>query len=159
MLRDVDGIGAEPWRSEEPDLAWAIEGARVLADEIAALDRTHSVVVVSFDDEVLAAFRGFAPDVATSPGLDSLVAWYAGQEPTLFAAQDVVFQAPPFFEGIEVLTAETVERARADGFGVWVWMDDTATQENAEFYRTLLDRGVDGLLVSRPETAVEVVRG
>ena len=45
------------------------------------------------------------------------------------------------------------------GFAVWVWMDDTSTQENEEFYIAMLDRGVDGLLVSRPSVAVDVVSG
>jgi glycerophosphoryl diester phosphodiesterase len=36
-------------------------------------------------------------------------------------------------------------------------MDDTATQENTAFYQVLLDRGVDGLLVSRPAVATALV--
>jgi glycerophosphoryl diester phosphodiesterase len=141
----------------EDDLAFAIEGARVLAAEIAELGRTDSVVVVSFSDEVLAAFRELAPDVATSPGLDTLVAWYAGAD-VQFAPQDVVFQVPPEYEGVEVLVAETIERARSDGFGVWVWMNDADTQENADFYAELAARGVDGLIVSRPAEAVARLR-
>jgi glycerophosphoryl diester phosphodiesterase len=154
---DVE-IKIQPGADGEPDLARAVDTARVLAEEIDALDRTDSVLVVSFDDEVMAAFRGFAPEVATSPGLDTLVAWYGGADPE-FAPQDVVFQAPPFYEGIEVLTAETIERIHADGFEVWVWMDDTATQETAEFYRALVDRGADGLIVSWPAVAVEALGG
>jgi hypothetical protein len=107
---------------------------------------------VSFADEALAAFRTFSPDVATSPGTDTLTAWYAGAEHE-FAPQDVVFQAPPFFDGLEVLTAETVDRARADGFGIWAWMDDSA-QETAEFYRELIARGIDGIIASRNSEAV-----
>jgi glycerophosphoryl diester phosphodiesterase len=140
----------------DPDLAWAIEGAQVLADEIAELGRTDSVIVVSFDVDVLAAFRQFAPDVATSPGLATLVDWYVGQ-PIDFAPTDVVFQVPPVYEGVEVLTPDVVARAQAEGFEVWVWMDDTDRQENAEFFADLLGRGVDGLLVARPSVAIEVV--
>jgi glycerophosphoryl diester phosphodiesterase len=128
----------------------------VLADEIAALGRTESVIVVSFDATVIAAFHAAAPDVATSPALDTLVAWYTGA-PVEFAPTDVVFQVPPFYQGVEVLTPDVVARAQAEGFDVWVWMDDTATQEEADFYRMLLDRGVDGLLVSRPTVAIEGV--
>jgi hypothetical protein len=36
-------------------------------------------------------------------------------------------------------------------------MDDTATQETADFYQVLLDRNVDGLLVSRPAVATELL--
>ena len=140
----------------EPDLDQAFETARVLADEIERLDRTDSVIVVSFDDRVIEMFRTMAPEVATSPGLDILVAWYTGAE-VEFAVQDVVFQVPPVFEGIEVLTADTVQRAHDDGFDVWAWMS-SGDQENAEFYRELTDRGVDGLIVARPAEAVSVAR-
>lgn len=139
----------------EPDLARATRAAQVLADEIERLGRVESVIVVSFDDRVIEAFRGFAPSVATSPGLDTLVAWYAGA-PVEFAPQDVVFQVPPVFEGIEVLTAETVDRARADGFAVWAWMS-AGEQETAEYYAELIARGVDGLIVARPAVAVAAV--
>jgi glycerophosphoryl diester phosphodiesterase len=141
----------------EDDLAFAIEGAQVLADEIADLGRTDSTIVVSFSTDVLDAFRSFAPDVATSPGLTTLVDWYLGA-PVEFAPSDVVFQVPPVYEGVEVLTADVVARAQAEGYAVWVWMDDTSTQETAEFYADLLSRGVDGLLVSRPTIAVDLLR-
>jgi len=142
----------------QPDLAWAQEGAEALAAEITALGREESVIVVSFDDDVLTAFRAAAPTVATSPGLDTLISWYGGAQVD-FAPSDLVFQVPPFYAGVEVLTAPVIARAQADGFAVWVWMDDTSTQENEEFYIAMLDRGVDGLLVSRPSVAVDVVSG
>ncbi len=138
-----------------PDLAWAIEGARVLADEITALGRKDSVIVVSFDVDVLVAFRQFAPDVATSPGLQTLVSWYLGQ-PVEFAPTDVAFQVPPVYAGVEVLTPDVLARARAEGFTVWVWMNDSS-QENATFFADLLDRGIDGLLVARPSVALDVI--
>ncbi|MEI6539779.1 MAG: glycerophosphodiester phosphodiesterase family protein, partial [Planctomycetota bacterium] len=143
--------------SGEPDLPWAIEAAGVLAAEIAALGRTDSVIVVSFDVDALAAFRRRAPEDATSPGLATLVDWYVGQ-PVTFAPTDVVFQVPPVYEGVEVLTPDVVARAKAEGFAVWAWMDDT-DQENATFFADLLDRGVDGLLVARPSVALEVLAG
>jgi glycerophosphoryl diester phosphodiesterase len=140
----------------QPDLAWAYEGAKELAAEIDELGRTDSVIVVSFDTSVLDAFRAVAPDVVTSPGLDTLVTWYTGGEVT-FPASDKVFQVPPFYGGVEVLTADVVARAQAEGFAVWVWMDDTTAQENADFYQVLLDRNVDGLLVSRPAVATALL--
>ena len=62
----------------ENDIAYAIEAARVLAAAIEELDRTDSVIVTSFSSDVMIAFRGFAPEVATSPGEDEMVAWYLG---------------------------------------------------------------------------------
>lgn len=142
----------------EPDLDRARRTAELLAAEITALGREDSVIVVSFDVEVIAAFRAAAPGVATSPALNTLVAWYVG-EPVEFAPTDVVFQVPPVYGGVEVLTPDVVSRAQADGFEVWAWMDDTSTQENAEFYADLVGRGIDGLLVSRPVVAIDVVAG
>jgi glycerophosphoryl diester phosphodiesterase len=141
----------------EDDLDAAIEGARVLAAEIEELGRSDSVVVVSFDADVIAAFRSFAPEVATSPALATLVDWYVGA-PVEFAPTDVAFQVPPVYEGVEVLTPDVIAEAQTEGFAVWVWMDDTSTQEQVDFYQELLDRGVDGLLVSRPSLAVPLVQ-
>ena len=104
-----------------------------------------------------AAFRDAAPGVATSPGLATLVDWYAGAD-VAFAPTDVVMQVPPVYSGVEVLTPDVIERAHADGFEIWVWMDDAATQENAAYYTDLLGRAVDGLLVSKPALAVDVGR-
>ncbi|MFZ9628039.1 MAG: glycerophosphodiester phosphodiesterase family protein [Ilumatobacteraceae bacterium] len=140
----------------QPDVAWAIEGAHELAAELDELGRTGSAVVVSFDADVIAAFHEAAPTVATSPGLSTLVDWYAGAD-VAFAPTDVVMQVPPVYGGVEVLTPDVIARAHADGFAVWVWMDDTTTEENAAFYADLLGRGIDGLLVSKPALAVDVV--
>ena len=138
------------------DIAAGIEVARQLATEIDDLGRTDSTIVVSFDVDVIAAFRDFAPGVATSPGLATLVTWYTGG-PVEFAPTDVVFQVPPVYGGLEVLTPDVLARAAADGFEVWVWMDDPSTQENSAFYADLLDRGIEGLLVSKPSLGVQAV--
>ena len=128
----------------------AYAAAAELARLIEELDRADSVIVVSFDDSVLTEFRSLIADVATSPGQTSLVNWYLAGAP--LDPRDVVLQAPPVYEGVEVLTAETFARAHAEGYEVWVWMNDT-TQETTEFYSELVARGADGLLVARP-TAV-----
>ena len=112
---------------------------------ITELDRTDSVIVVSFNDDVLAEFRSLIADVATSPGQTSLVNWYlagAALDP-----RDVVFQAPPIYEGVEVLGKETFDRAHAEGYEVWVWMTESS-QETTEYFTDLLSRGADGLLVA-----------
>jgi glycerophosphoryl diester phosphodiesterase len=134
----------------EVQLDRAYAAAAELARLIEELDRADSVIVVSFDDSVLTEFRSLIDNVATSPGQTSLVNWYLAGAP--LDPRDVVFQAPPVYEGIEVLTAETFERAHNEGYEVWVWMND-ATQETTEFYSEIVARGADGLLIARP-TAV-----
>ena len=123
----------------------AIAAAKELARLITELDRTDSVIVVSFNDDVLAEFRSLIADVATSPAQTSLVNWYlagAALDP-----RDVILQAPPIYEGVEVLGKETFDRAHAEGYEVWVWMTESS-QETTEYFNDLLSRGADGLLVA-----------
>ncbi len=67
-----------------------------------------------------------------------------------------IVQIPPDYEGIEVLTAELVERAEADGLVLWIWPNDRSW-EDAEGYTELLDLGVDGINAADPPVAVGVV--
>lgn len=138
------------------DMAFAIEGARVLAEEIEALGRTDSVIVVSFNGDVIKAFRELAPDVATSPSVEELLTWFFGTDD--FDEQDVVAQVPPDFDGIEVLTPGIIERVRNEGLEIWVWPNDAATQENTEFYLDIAQLGLDGIIAGHPEDAVEIYR-
>ena len=134
----------------EVEIDRAKEGARELARLIKETGREKSIVVVSFSDEIMTEFRNAIPDVATSPGQDSLVNWYlAGGA---LDPRDVIMQAPPVYEGVEVLTQETFDRAHAENRAVWVWMNDSA-QETTEFYNKLVALGADGLLISSPTKA------
>jgi glycerophosphoryl diester phosphodiesterase len=134
----------------EVDMESAKTAARELARLIKETGREKSVVVVSFSDEIMTEFRNAIPDVATSPGQDSLVNWYlAGGA---LDPRDVIMQAPPVYEGVEVLTKETFDRAHAENRAVWVWMNDSA-QETTEFYSKMVALGADGLLISSPTKA------
>ena len=134
----------------EVDMESAKAAAKELARLIKETGREKSIVVVSFSDEVMTEFRNAIPDVATSPGQDSLVNWYlAGGA---LDPRDVIMQAPPVYEGVEVLTKETFDRAHAENRDVWVWMNDSA-QETTEFYSKLVTLGADGLLISSPTKA------
>ena len=136
----------------EVDLVSAKAAAKELARLIKETGREKSIVVVSFSDEIMTEFRNAIPDVATSPGQDSLVNWYlAGGA---LDPRDVIMQAPPVYEGVEVLTQETFDRAHAENRAVWVWMNDSA-QETTEFYNKLVALGADGLLISSPTKAPE----
>jgi glycerophosphoryl diester phosphodiesterase len=134
----------------EVDLVSAKAAAKELARLIKETGREKSVVVVSFSDEIMTEFRNAIPDVATSPGQDSLVNWYlAGGA---LDPRDVIMQAPPVYEGVEVLTKETFDRAHAENREVWVWMNDSA-QETTEFYSKMVALGADGLLIASPTKA------
>ncbi|MEM9466688.1 MAG: glycerophosphodiester phosphodiesterase family protein [Actinomycetota bacterium] len=136
---------------EAADIAYATEAARILADEIADLGRTDSVIVTSFSSEVVIAFRGFAPDVATSPGEDEMVAWYLGTG--AIAEQDVVAQLPPERLGIDVLDPELIARIHDAGIDVWIW-PNSDDQENEAFYASLFELGIDGVIAGVPSEGV-----
>ena len=174
-LPPPDGYGADDFRVETfrsvaeafPDLVLDIEikgeypdalpVVEELAAEIDELDRTDSVVVVSFDDELLDAFHELAPDVVLSPGRTRLTEWFlAGVELEPYFE---ILQVPPFEGEIEVVNPETVQRVHDEGRFVWVWADDASTQENAEFYRLMLDDGVDGIIAGRPAAMTEALEG
>ncbi|MEQ8842170.1 MAG: glycerophosphodiester phosphodiesterase family protein [Acidimicrobiales bacterium] len=138
----------------EDDLEFANESGRVLAAEIEELGRADSVVVVSFNDDVIAAFHEVAPDIPTSPGTGALTDWFLGGIPLLESHR--VLQVPPQFDGLDVLALDGfLEKAREEGLGIWVWMDDASTQENPDFYESLLDFDIDGIIAGHPDLAVE----
>lgn len=139
----------------KPDGDTGVAVAEALAAELVELGREASSVVVSFDQAVVDAFRDIAPEVAVSPGIDGTTAWYLGQQSLDGYA---VLQVPPTFEGVEVVTSDTVARAHAEGLDVWVWMND-ASQETPEFYAKMFGLGVDGIIGDHPEVLVGVTGG
>ena len=137
--------------------AAGVRNAEALARALDDLGRTDSTVVVSFDSEIVAAFHEAAPDVATSPGVAEMTAWLLAGEP--LADHHRVVQVPPAFDGVEVLSADSIAKAHADGLAVWVWMDSPADQENQAFYSSLVALGVDGIIAGRPAAAEAAIAG
>ena len=136
----------------EADPRSGIAAAEVLAAQIAELGREDSVIVACFDDEVLAAFQQLAPEVATSPATDELVAWWlAGEE---LHPRYRVLQVPFTYGGVEVVEPDLVDRLHGEGRHVWVWLSGTDEVEIREFYAELLRRGTDGIIAGRPAEAV-----
>ena len=139
----------------EPDPSTGIAAAEELAAEIAELGREQSVIVSSFNDATLAAMNELAPSVATSPGLEAMLAWSLSGVPLDSRYQ--VLQVPLTFEGVEVVTPELTERIHDEDRHVWVWLSGTDVVETREFYAELLARGVDGLIAGRPAEAVAAI--
>ena len=124
-----------------------------LAD-LDALDRRDSVGGVSVSSDVVAAFKEAAPDVATSPGTDEMIAWILGGEAL---GDHPVVQVPPNYDGIEVLMEAFFTAVEEAGVEVWVWPDST-DQEAGGFYAELLALGIDGILAGRPATFEQVLQ-
>ena len=129
--------------------------AVALAAVIEELGRADSVIVASFSDDALAAFREHAPEVATSPGQNALAAWVFASAP--LHPSDLVLQVPPSFNGIDLLTEELLAKAADDGLAVWVWPNE-AWQEHPDYYAELMDLPIDGIIAARPAQAVTVRR-
>jgi glycerophosphoryl diester phosphodiesterase len=137
-------------KEEGPAARAAADALIALVREYDAADRT---VIVSFDQATVDYVRQQMPEAITSPGVDGITNWFLFGQPL---TDHSILQVPPYFGDIQVVTPEFVARAHADGLAVWVWMD-AKEQESAEFYGELLAMGVDGLLVSRPGLARDVV--
>ena len=135
----------------EDDPSAGIAAAEVLAAEIAELGREDSVIVASFNDEVLNAFAAMAPGVLISPGLEAMLGGYLADEPLDPAYR--VLQAPFTYEGVEVVRPDVVDKVHREGRHLWVWLSGTDVLETEEFYADLLARGVDGVIAGRPALA------
>ena len=128
--------------------------ADALVAEVERLDIVDRTVVASFDSTIVERMRTAAPDLAASPGQDELIAWVAGSDPL---PAGTILQVPPFFSGLPVVTPELIARAEAESIYVWAWMDDPSEQDTVEFYTSLLDLGVDGILAGRPTLLQEAL--
>jgi glycerophosphoryl diester phosphodiesterase len=126
-----------------------IAAANALAAFIADHGPADRYLVASFDDDILAHFKALAPHVATSPGLNETIDWFATREAM---PHHVVLQVPPVFSGIEVVTQQFVDDAHADGLAVWVWFNGTEDDSPHEWNR-LIGLGVDALLTGKPRAA------
>lgn len=124
--------------------------AQTVADVLAEFDRTDDVIVVSFDDAVVAGFKLRNPDVHTAPGLGQAGAYVAStQGPGVgipeFAGLHRVLQLPKGQQfGLEVVTEDLVRDAHFDNLAVHVFTVDD-TEEMATYARF----GVDSIMTNR----------
>lgn len=123
--------------------------AAALAAFIAGHGPADRYLVASFDDAILAHFKTLAPAVATSPGLNEMITWFAVRGPL---PAHRVLQVPPVYSGIEVVSRQFVDDAHANGLAVWVWFNGNDDDAPAEWQR-LMDLGVDALLTGKPRLA------
>ena len=122
--------------------------AEKLATVLHGTARAARVVVVSFDDAILAHFQELAPDVATSPGLTATAGWTLGGRPPL--PGNASLQVPPVYSGLEVVNQQFVDDAHAADLAVWVWFNGN-DDDVPSVWNHLLDLGVDGLITGKPQ--------
>jgi glycerophosphoryl diester phosphodiesterase len=118
----------------------------LLATTLRDLERVDSVIVSSFHDEAIAAFRRVAPEFATGAATNETAAFFFSLDSDAPVVPPVAaFQVPDAFEGITVVTERFVEVAHAHGIAVHVWtINDEAGMGH------LVDLGVDGVITDCP---------
>ena len=126
----------------------------LLADELRRLDRTRSVIVASFHDGAIQAFRQLAPEVATSAATGETAAFFFSLEG---GAPDVppasALQVPASFGDITVVDERFVEAAHRCDIAVHVWtINDVVEMER------LLDLGVDGIISDTPSPLAHLLK-
>ncbi len=128
---------------------------RVIA-AVRSCGREEQVILASEHDTVLARVRALAPEIATNFGYAEVVDFI--QRVTTNQLEDYLplgqaFQIPPEFQGIPLVTAQTVAAAHALNCEMHVWTIDDPLEMGR-----LLDLGVDGIMSNFPDRLLEVVR-
>lgn len=123
-----------------------------IADEVRRLRIEDRVLIGSFHDRRIRAFRRAGPGVATSAG-PAEVARTLVRRPHPGTGADA-YQVPERGAGLRVVTRRFVDRAHAADKQVHVW----TVNDPADMQR-LLDLGVDGIVTDRPDLLNEVVFG
>ena len=111
--------------------------------------KTDQVLVASFDQETIEAFREECPEVATSTGTNEVVVLYVLSRPfleaTYGAAADAV-QVPEYRSGLHVLAPRFIDAAHSRNLEVHAWtINDKADMER------MIALGVDGIITDYPD--------
>ena len=126
----------------------------LLADELRRLERTGSVIVASFLDHAIQAFRALAPEVATSAATGETATFYFSlQEGSAKVPPAQALQVPATFGDVTVVDERFVEAAHEAGLAVHVW---TINEEDE--MRAMVDLGVDGIVSDRPTRLARVLK-
>ena len=123
---------------------------------VRACGREDNVVLASEHDTVLARVRALAPEIATSFAYGEVVEFI--QRVTTDQLSDYhppgqALQIPPEFQGVPLVTSQTVAVAHNLNREVHVWTIDDPREMGR-----LLDLGVDGIMSNFPDRLLEVVR-
>lgn len=125
-----------------------------LADVLRAYERRDDVIVASFHDDALTAFREAAPEIHTSFGIGESLAAFERLSNGLDVGplpSQVALQIPPAY-GKFRLTAPLVDRIHHAGLAVHIWTIDAPEEMHA-----LLDYGVDGIMTDCPSVLTAVL--
>lgn len=126
--------------------------AVALADLLREFGRTDDVLIASFDEGLISAFKARAPEIHTTPALREAADFYFNRIPP---QGHVAFQIPPDYFGLTVSSPQFTADAHALGLAVYVFLDDPI--ETEAMYERLLVDGVDGIITARPTRMRELL--
>jgi glycerophosphoryl diester phosphodiesterase len=135
-------------KGQAPD---SVPAAEETADLLREFGRITDVLVASFDDATLAAFKARDAEIHTTPGEDFILDFVFNPGPV---ADHVAFQIPRTFQGAPVVDL-VVPPAHANGLAVYVFIDPG--EETPAIYNELIDSGVDGIITDRPTDLQQVL--
>lgn len=126
----------------------------LVADVLNAHRRDDDVIVASFSDVAIKAFRELSPSTPTSAATLETVSFVQallnGETPPTLPV--VAFQVPEAFAGVTVVDERFIEAADDAGIAVHVW----TLNERDEIAR-MLEVGVDGVMSDRPSVVTELL--
>lgn len=134
--------------------------AQSLCQLIRQYNMNNQVLIGSFHDNALTAFRTACPDVATSMTESEIRPFWILSTvglSDLYPSPAEAFQVPttanlPVLGEVDVLTERFVRNAHAQNIAVHAW----TINETAEMER-LLGMGLDGIITDRPDRLQEVI--
>jgi glycerophosphoryl diester phosphodiesterase len=116
---------------------------------------SNRVLVASFHQESIKAFRQACPEVATSTGEGEVIALFALSKLLLeatYGPEAQAVQVPEYRSGLHVLTPRFVDAAHGRGLEVHAW----TINETPDMQR-LVELGVDGIITDYPDRLMEVL--
>jgi glycerophosphoryl diester phosphodiesterase len=148
-----------------PDMRYVIEiklTANPIDEPLCELIRSRGmqerVVVASFHDDVMKAFRQACPEIATSASRSEVAAFVllgkgflSGLLSPRFNSLQVPWE-PGESYGIPVMTERFIREAHAKGISVEPW-----TVNDPVLMKQYIDWGVDGLITDRPDLMLEIL--
>jgi glycerophosphoryl diester phosphodiesterase len=139
----------------KPTIAMSGRLEAAVAELLAEHGRSDDVIVASFNDSQIAAFKALAPEVHTAPGTGQAAAFWSssqGPGPGIPYPQHVALQVPETFNGLTVVSPDFIADAHANNLAVHVW-----TVNDADDMRRLVQWGADGIMTDRPTLLEQVL--
>ncbi|MBL8099019.1 MAG: glycerophosphodiester phosphodiesterase [Anaerolineales bacterium] len=125
-------------------------------DMIREYDMQEKIVVASFYDDKMKAFREECPEVATSSAKNETTVFVLLSKVFLtgfYSPQFYSLQVPEESSGITVMTESFIRAAHERNLAVEPW-----TINDEETMRKFIEWGVDGIMTDRPDIMIEILK-